>query len=507
MTSAEPPEVEPPYQRSVVVGRGVVGEDQHPAQQPVERRAAARRLLRPRERRHGDPELEGRRGRERRSSRSTRRPHRSTDSGRRSPAVPPNAGHEPPQLPSQPVVDPRHAHPGRGCSRRAEHVCDPGRRRVGPACRPVTTAPSISRSGSADAEMEAPAAQAAGRRASGGRRGRARGACRARRVPVTTPYDSWYGAGCSIAGGCGGGAVITRAALAFELAVPMPPILAHLDMDAFFAAVEELETPALRTQPLVVGGDPQGRGVVATANYVARRFGIRSAMSSAEALRRCPDVVFVRPRHALYRQYSQAAWTAIREVVPARRAGRDRRGLPRPRHGRGVVRRGALASPRRCRRRCARRRRSPARSESRPRRWSARSPRTGASPAGSPSSRPGARRGSSRRSRCARCPGVGPRAEERLAAAGVTTIGALAGLSDLELRAVLPGSVGVLLRDRVARDRSARPRARGRAGLDLGRGDVRARHLRRVPPSTPSCDASPTSSPSACAAPASAAGR
>ena len=94
------------------------------------------------------------------------------------------------------------------------------------------------------------------------------------------------------------------------------PILAHLDLDAFFAAVEELEDPALRTQPLVVGGDPQGRGVVATANYVARRFGIRSAMSSAEALRRCPDVVFVRPRHALYRQYSEAVWSAIREVVP-----------------------------------------------------------------------------------------------------------------------------------------------------------------------------------------------
>jgi len=93
-------------------------------------------------------------------------------------------------------------------------------------------------------------------------------------------------------------------------------IFAHLDLDAFFAAVEELENPSLRTRPLVVGGDPKGRGVVATANYVARRFGIRSAMSSAEALRRCPDVVFVRPRHTLYRQYSQAVWSTIREVVP-----------------------------------------------------------------------------------------------------------------------------------------------------------------------------------------------
>ena len=94
------------------------------------------------------------------------------------------------------------------------------------------------------------------------------------------------------------------------------PILAHLDLDAFFAAVEELEDPSLRSQPLVVGGNPQGRGVVATANYVAREFGIRSAMSSAEALRRCPDVVFVRPRHALYKQYSRAVWDTIREVVP-----------------------------------------------------------------------------------------------------------------------------------------------------------------------------------------------
>ena len=57
------------------------------------------------------------------------------------------------------------------------------------------------------------------------------------------------------------------------------PILAHLDLDAFYAAVEELEQPELRGKPIVVGGDPRGRGVVSTANYVARRFGIHSAMS------------------------------------------------------------------------------------------------------------------------------------------------------------------------------------------------------------------------------------
>src|SRR3954451_4432412 len=93
-------------------------------------------------------------------------------------------------------------------------------------------------------------------------------------------------------------------------------ILAHLDLDAFFAAVEELEDPSLRAQPLVVGGDPHGRGVVATANYVARGFGIHSAMSAAEALRRCPRAVFVRPRHALYKDYSREVWTTIREIVP-----------------------------------------------------------------------------------------------------------------------------------------------------------------------------------------------
>src|ERR1043165_9154103 len=93
-------------------------------------------------------------------------------------------------------------------------------------------------------------------------------------------------------------------------------IVAHLDLDAFFAAVEELEDPTLRARPLIVGGDPHGRGVVATANYAAREFGIHSAMSAAEALRRCPHAVFLRPRPALYRQYSRAVWKTVRGVVP-----------------------------------------------------------------------------------------------------------------------------------------------------------------------------------------------
>ncbi len=79
----------------------------------------------------------------------------------------------------------------------------------------------------------------------------------------------------------------------------------HIDMDAFFAAVEERENPALKSQPLVIGGRPEGRGVVATANYIARTYGIHSAMSCAKAYRLCPQAVFVKPRIALYRDVSK----------------------------------------------------------------------------------------------------------------------------------------------------------------------------------------------------------
>src|SRR4030095_14046074 len=76
------------------------------------------------------------------------------------------------------------------------------------------------------------------------------------------------------------------------------------------------DSRSVREKPLVVGGDPHGRGVVATANYVARRYGIHSAMSAAEALRRCPQAVFLRPRMSLYREYSSAVWGSIEQVVP-----------------------------------------------------------------------------------------------------------------------------------------------------------------------------------------------
>jgi DNA polymerase-4 len=83
-----------------------------------------------------------------------------------------------------------------------------------------------------------------------------------------------------------------------------PRKIIHIDMDAFFAAVEQRDNPQLRGKPVIVGGDPDARGVVATCSYEARRFGIHSAMSSARAYRLCPQAVFVRPRFEAYRAVS-----------------------------------------------------------------------------------------------------------------------------------------------------------------------------------------------------------
>lgn len=79
----------------------------------------------------------------------------------------------------------------------------------------------------------------------------------------------------------------------------------HVDADAFYAAVEQRDDPSLRGRPIAVGSG-SGRGVVMTASYEARRFGVRSAMPSHEALRRCPELQFVAPRMAVYREAGQA---------------------------------------------------------------------------------------------------------------------------------------------------------------------------------------------------------
>jgi len=87
-------------------------------------------------------------------------------------------------------------------------------------------------------------------------------------------------------------------------------------MDAFFASVEQRDDPSLRGKPLVVGGRPEGRGVVAAASYEARAFGVHSAMPMATAVRQCPALVIVPPDFARYRAASNAVFAIFREVTP-----------------------------------------------------------------------------------------------------------------------------------------------------------------------------------------------
>ena len=90
----------------------------------------------------------------------------------------------------------------------------------------------------------------------------------------------------------------------------------HIDMDAFYASVEQRDDPALRGKPVAVGGRPDHRGVVAAASYEARVFGVRSAISMAAALRLCPELIIVRPDFARYRATSNSIFSMFREVTP-----------------------------------------------------------------------------------------------------------------------------------------------------------------------------------------------
>src|SRR5437763_13435337 len=79
----------------------------------------------------------------------------------------------------------------------------------------------------------------------------------------------------------------------------------HSDLDAFYASVEQRDHPEYQGKPVIVGGSPDRRGVVATASYEARRFGVHSAMPTRTALRLCPRAILVRPRFDVYRQVSE----------------------------------------------------------------------------------------------------------------------------------------------------------------------------------------------------------
>ncbi|MFO1352021.1 MAG: DNA polymerase IV [Gammaproteobacteria bacterium] len=97
--------------------------------------------------------------------------------------------------------------------------------------------------------------------------------------------------------------------------MPAPRKIIHVDMDAFYAAIEQRDHPYYRGKPLIVGGAPDKRGVVATASYEARAFGVRSAMPSARAVRLCPEVIIVRPRFEVYRQVSKHIQTILQEYT------------------------------------------------------------------------------------------------------------------------------------------------------------------------------------------------
>lgn len=90
----------------------------------------------------------------------------------------------------------------------------------------------------------------------------------------------------------------------------------HVDLDAFFASVEEILDPLLRGKAIIVGGDPARRGVVSSASYPARAYGVRSAMPMAQALRLCPHAIVITPRHHEYSRRSRAVMAILGEITP-----------------------------------------------------------------------------------------------------------------------------------------------------------------------------------------------
>ena len=235
----------------------------------------------------------------------------------------------------------------------------------------------------------------------------------------------------------------------------------HVDLDAFFAAVEQRDHPELRGRPVIVGGRPGDRGVVSAASYEARRFGVRSAMPLRTAAALCPDGVFVPVRGERYGEVSRAFMDDPAAFDAAGGADLHRRGIPGRRGHAGPAR-----HPRA--HRASTFGRPSGRSSASPRRWAL--PRRGSWPRSRPTCAspmawswclPGPRRGSSRRCPSGGCGASGSRRAVRLADYGVQTIGDLA---------VLPADV--LVRRFGAHGMTLAERARGIDPTPVGDEDV-----------------------------------
>ena len=95
----------------------------------------------------------------------------------------------------------------------------------------------------------------------------------------------------------------------------MPRTILHLDLDAFFCAVEETRNPSLRGKAFAVGGKPDERGVVASCSYAARKLGVRSAMPMVRALRLCPQMIIVSSRHRIYSEVSKQVMARLNQLT------------------------------------------------------------------------------------------------------------------------------------------------------------------------------------------------
>jgi DNA polymerase-4 len=243
-------------------------------------------------------------------------------------------------------------------------------------------------------------------------------------------------------------------------------IIAHLDMDAFFASVEELENPELQKHPLVVGGDPDSRGVVSTANYLARQYGIHSGMPSNEARKLCPQAVFVRPRGDLYRRYSDRVWSIVEEIVPEiEKLGLDEGYLELSSVARSFNDAVELAAS--LQRQIKRKTKLTCSIGVATSKVVAKIASDRQKPEGLTAVAPGAEAEFLSPLPVRLLPGVGPRTEERLLAAEVDTLGLLADLTDEALLEVLPGKTGEMLRAR-ARGIDPRPLETIRERLSIG---------------------------------------